>query len=384
LAASLVLDAHDQAYQEERAPTASAWDVVVERSARDGAPCRLVSPCPTAEQVARFGPVHGPGAAGPGGWPSLAVVDRRGDDPRTGLFSDDLVRLARQVAAAGGPFVCVLNRTGRARLLACASCGGLARCDGCGRAVELAEGSDPEAGDVLRCRGCGAERPVVCPSCGATRMKVLRAGVSRVREELAALLGVEVTEVSGPPAASGGEPAGTGGWAPVVVGTEAVLHRVRRAGGVAFLDIDQHLLAPRYAAAEETLALLVRAGRLVGGRGTGGSGTVMVQTRMPDHDVLAAVAVGDPAPVTGSELALRRQLRLPPFGALAAVSGEGAPAFCAALAGVGSGGAGIEVSDTGGGRWLVRGPDHRVLCDALAATERPPGRLRVAVDPTDL
>jgi primosomal protein N' (replication factor Y) (superfamily II helicase) len=32
-------------------------------------------------------------------------------------------------------------------------------------------------------------------------------------------------------------------------------------------------------------------------------------------------------------------------------------------------------------RWLLRAPDHKVLCDALAATPRPPGRLRIEVDP---
>src|SRR5438034_1556946 len=55
----------------------------------------------------------------------------------------------------------------------------------------------------------------------------------------------------------------------VVVGTEAVLHRVPRADVVAFLDFDQELLAPRYRAGEEAVALLARAGRVVGGRDAG-------------------------------------------------------------------------------------------------------------------
>jgi primosomal protein N' (replication factor Y) len=42
---------------------------------------------------------------------------------------------------------------------------------------------------------------------------------------------------------------------------------------------------------------------------------------------------------------------------------------------------GIELLGPADGRWLVRAPDHRALCDALAGIERPPGRLRVAVDP---
>ena len=34
-------------------------------------------------------------------------------------------------------------------------------------------------------------------------------------------------------------------------------------------------------------------------------------------------------------------------------------------------------------RFLVRAGDHAALADGLAAVDRPPGRLRVEVDPTD-
>ncbi len=339
VSAAVAIDIHDEAYRNRY----DAVEVLAERAARDGAPCVLLSPCPTAVQVARYPSVTTDGA----GWPEVSVVDRRGADPRTGLFSEELVRLADRVLPSDAPLVCVLNRTGRARLMACAACGDLARCERCGRPVE-------EVGEVLRCRACGAERPVVCASCGATRFKVLRQGVSRVREELEALLGVLVGEVSGSP----GRPVPA---SPVLVGTEAVLHRVRRAAAVVFLDFDQHLLAPRFTAAEEALALLVRAVRL---------GPVMVQTRLPDHEVLAL----DPGCLVTDELALRRELDLPPYSALALVSGPGADDYCRTLGG----------ADLGDGRRLVRAPDHRTLCDALAATPRPSGRLRVTVDPTDV
>ena len=42
---------------------------------------------------------------------------------------------------------------------------------------------------------------------------------------------------------------------------------------------------------------------------------------------------------------------------------------------------GVEVLGPSDGRWLLRAADHPTLCDALAATARPPGRLRVEVDP---
>src|SRR5581483_9167914 len=49
LGAVVVLDAHDEVYQEERAPTWSAWVVAAERAARAGVPCVLVTPCPTPD-----------------------------------------------------------------------------------------------------------------------------------------------------------------------------------------------------------------------------------------------------------------------------------------------------------------------------------------------
>ncbi len=53
------------------------------------------------------------------------------------------------------------------------------------------------------------------------------------------------------------------------------------------------------------------------------------------------------------------------------------PLYAAALAGT----ADLEVLGPSAGRWLVRAADHRILCDTLASTPRPAGRLRVEVDP---
>ena len=94
---------------------------------------------------------------------------------------------------------------------------------------------------------------MVCANCGAVALRNVRAGVARAREELEALAGEPVAEIT---AKTVGDP-GTR----VVVGTEAALHHVRApVGVVAFLDFDQELLAPRYRAAEQALGLLARAG----------------------------------------------------------------------------------------------------------------------------
>ena len=149
--------------------------------------CEALTACPTAVQVARYGPPSVPErSVERSGWAAVTVVDRRGDEPRAGRYSDELVRLARRVLP--DRFVCVLNRTGRARLCACAACGNVARCEACGRAVE-------STGELLHCRRGGADRPIVCAAWGSAKMKGLRQGVSRLREELEALLGVPVGTV---------------------------------------------------------------------------------------------------------------------------------------------------------------------------------------------
>jgi primosomal protein N' (replication factor Y) len=385
LAAVVVLDAHDAAYREESAPTYSAVDVLMERARREGVPCVLASPVPPVSLAAQadLRTVAPSRPLERAGWPVLERVDRRGADPRSGMFSEEFVRLARSVlddpaSPERGPLVCVYNRTGGARLLACRHCGELARCARCGAAS-----AQPRGEEVLRCPRCSETRPVVCTSCGRLRMKTLRAGVSRLREELAALLGAEVGEVAGPRAAGGDAPVPA---APVLIGTEAVLHRVRRAAAVAFLDIDLHLLAPRLSAAEETMALFVRAARLVGARGAGPPWARMqAQTRVPEHPLLRAVALGEPTEVLAEEVAIRRVSALPPFSALAVVSGALAPAYAEALGLEAAGAGGVSVSPIGDDRFLLRADSHAPLCDLMARTPRPPGRgLRVEVDPVTL
>jgi len=208
----------------------------------------------------------------------------------------------------------------------------------------------------------------VCSVCGSTRFRNLRIGVTRAREELEALVGEPVGEVTG--TSDAGDP-GTR----VVVGTEAVLHRVASADAVAFLDIDQELTAARYRAPEQALALLALGARVVRGREE--HGRLMVQTRQPDNVVIEAALHADPGRVAAVEAPLREALGLPPYQALALVSGPAAPELIERLGSP----LGLRVDGPADGVWRLVAPSHQHLCDALAAVERPAGRLRIELDP---
>lgn len=367
LAAVVVIDEHDEVHQEERSPTWNARDVVIERARRAEVPAVLVSPMPTLEVLAQHRLVRVDRARERAGWPAVVPVDRRQEDTgRNALFSPALVDAVR----SGARVMCVLNQKGRAALLACAACADLARCAACGGPVRAAGGDGGP--DELACRRCGTTRPVICASCGGLQLKTVRMGVSRVVHDLAVLAGERVVEVTAD--------TGTGELdsARLHVGTEAVLHRVGSADVVAFLDFDQELLAPRYRAAEEALSLVVRAGRVAGGRR--GGGRVLLQTRMPDHEVCRAAVLGDPERVAEVESDRRRTFGFPPHRAIAEVGGPAAEAFVAGL----PAGAGVEVLGPVRDTWRLRAADHRTLCDALERVERPAGRLRLAVDPLRL
>ncbi|MEM9561122.1 MAG: hypothetical protein AAGA93_00805 [Actinomycetota bacterium] len=359
LRAVVVLDEHDEALQEERNPTWHARDVAIERARRAGAPCALVSPAPSLAGLAAADRVLAvPRTDERAGWPAVDLVDRRSDEPgRTGLFSD---RVAELLRTAEHP-VAVLNRKGRAAMLACASCGELVRTEDGAHLMVEREGR-------LVAPATGETRPLICAVCTGTSLKRLRLGVTRAAEELTALIGRPVAELSSDrPEIRPGS---------VVLGTEAALHADIEADVVVFLDIDQELLAPRYRAAEQAMTLLVRAARLVGGRRHGTR--LVVQTRTPDHRVLQAALAADPGRLVDEERALRAGLGFPPAGAIAEVGGAGAAEFLAPLGGRGEL---VVLGPRADGRYLVRAADPAALGDALADLPRPKERVRVAVDP---
>jgi len=373
LAAVVIVDDGSEALKEERSPTWHARELAAERATRCGARLTVVSPVPPLEAPA---PVLTPSrAAERAGWPITEVVDRRREPPGLGLFSSRAVAVLRDAPRA----VCVLNRKGRARLLACAACGELVRCERCEASVAEVDGASAEM-SLLGCARCGATRPRVCVRCGSTRLKILRSGVTRVREELAALLpGVGVAMVD---AATEQLPPD-----PVLIGTEAVLHRVEPYPGgstaaVVFLDFDAELLAPRFRAGEQALWLLVRAARLVGPRSAGGR--VLVQTRLPRHEVIEAALKADPGLLAEAERPRRKLLELPPYAMLARLTGDPPALAAAAEALRGVHDVGVSGGDGSADAVLVRAPTKDALAGALAAAfarGRPVGRLRAEVDP---
>lgn len=365
----IVIDEHDDSLREERTPTWHARDIAIERANEANASCILVSALPSvaAKVWANGRVVKSDEHETQSEWPSIQLIDRTVDERwSNSLLSSEFIAELRNHSRR---IVVVLNTKGRARLLACASCKSLARCGNCDAAVEIG------AQGQFSCPRCSVERPQVCVKCSSAKFLTLKPGVSKLREEIAQAAGRKVSDVVEVTAGGDNETA-VDQAKMLYVGTEAALHRLHDADTVVFLDIDQELAAPRYRASEIVGTLLVHAARLVGRSHRGGK--VMVQTHSVDSPVLQAMATLRIDQYLQSVTEMRRSMKLPPFGALAQLSGSSIDEAMEEL----QRNVFVHVSASSSGSYLVRAADWQVLADVLSEVEVPKGvRLKVEVDP---
>jgi len=358
VAGAVVFDADDEAYRSSASPTWESVTALRERCRRDEAPLWLTSMIPSPSLLAEGAYLVGEDVVG--GWPRVEVVDRRNADPHEGVLSPAALAAARRALEGeeAVALVVIHQRLGTGRLLACRSCGELARCATCHQAESEVDGR-------LTCAEGHESRAVFCRHCGSTGLRRLRVGVSTLARDVAAQVGRAVSEVT---AAS----EDTANLERVVVGTEAVWQRVRRAGAVVFVDVDQYLLAPRDAARRSAITAVGKAGRLVGSRREA-RGLVVLQTRRGEDVVLGALERGEFSAIIDDDVETARLLGLDPFSASAEVTGDGAAAFVASITSTS-----LEVIETPTG-FVLRASDAATLTGVLRATPRPAQKFRVAV-----
>jgi primosomal protein N' (replication factor Y) len=303
----VVVDEHDDSLKEERVPTWHAREVAIRRAQIENASCYLCSPLLSVEAMSLVSSANTARieVESSQGWPVINVADLNEVPVSGSLASSEMLQLVRR---RGESVLCILNTKGRARLLACAKCRTLARCSQCQTVMSAVDSQH------LHCDLCDNTIDAICDHCGRTSFRVLRAGIGSLREEIAKASGRDVVEVD-----ASTEVLDLSEHDGVYVGTEALLHRVSGAQHVVILDFDAEIMAPRATATRDACALIIRAARVVGR-----NGTILLQTRNTEHDLVSAFARLhlDAAALGGWEekdLALRRALSLPPFTSMARV-----------------------------------------------------------------
>ncbi len=391
-------DDGDDLHAELRAPYPHARDVAVLRASMAGCALLLAGFAETAESALLCS----------AGWAHRIAADRaatRRASPRVVAAGDEIeserdpvarsarlpalaFRTARAALAGGKPVLVQVPRRGYLPALACVRDRLPARCAHC--AGPLAAAS---AEGTPSCRWCG--RPATgwrCPACGGSRMRAALIGSGRTAEELGRAFPGAVLRTSSGDSVLAEVPAGPA----VVVATPGAEPLVAGGYGAALLLDGWALLSrPDLRAAEETLRRWANAIALVAA-----DGTVVIGADAGLAAVQAAVR-WDPAGFAERELADRQQLRFPPAGRMASLTG--APADVAELLAVSQlpssaeelGSVGVPVRDSEAAeqiRALLRVPrgDGAALAEALHAgaairsARKSGGPVRIMLDPLEL
>jgi primosomal protein N' (replication factor Y) len=318
---AVVVDEEDPAHKAPDAPRWHARELVLERMRRDGGTALLASAAPSLETWVRVRSGRMTETPDPaGGWPAVERATLRAGPGETCL-SPGLREGARAALARGGSVLLLVNRLGFGRVLACLDCGAVRRCPGC--RVALVFHREARA---LGCRLCGQRVPAasLCGRCRGRRLEPLGWGTERVEAEArrawpeARVVRYDSTVT--PVAAAEARAAFRAGAARVLVGTHMALRLLEETpvAAAALVDADATLNRPDFRAAERTFQL---AWRLAEGVAPGGA--VWLQSGLPEHPVLDAVAAGDRERFYAGEWAERQELGYPPARRMARLLAEG-------------------------------------------------------------
>lgn len=322
---------HDPSFKQEEGVRYNARDMALLRAHRAAAVCVVGSATPSlsSEALVSSGKIRRLSlpdrARTSAALPAVEIVDLRRVGPGPGgerLLTVPLYRALERVLDAREQSILFLNRRGFSPSLVCEECGKVAECPNCSVALTLHR----TRGERLVCHYCDYSTPQVrrCAECGSDRLSQEGAGTERIESALKAVFPEARIARMDRDVAAG-------------LKSEKILERVRRREVdilvgtqmvtkghdlpavtlVGVLNADAALSMPDFNAAERTFQLLVQvAGRA--GR-SDAPGTVLIQTRNPDHPAIVMAARHDVAGFAEQELRDRRDLFYPPYSRIALV-----------------------------------------------------------------
>ncbi len=325
----VVDEEHDTSYKQDEGVIYNARDMAVMRGKIAGAKVVLASATPSLESLnnaysGRYTHIVLPERPGASVLPDIQLVDLKDDKPAPGQFlSQSLIDGMTDALGRGEQALLYLNRRGYAPLIICRACG------------ERLKSPDTDSWLVEHRRtgravchytGYSMPMPSTCPACKTEgSLTPVGPGVERVAEEARGLYPEKHVEILSSDTAGNPERIRDvmqrmqDGEIDILVGTQMVVkgHNFPNLTFVGVVDGDLGLMGGDLRAGERTYQTLVQvAGRA--GRAER-PGRALIQTHLPQHDALSALARGDRAGFISAEMQMRKVLGLPPFGRLAAI-----------------------------------------------------------------
>lgn len=325
----VVDEEHDPAYKQEEGAIYNARDMAVVRAHLGQIPVVLVSATPSLETIhnawsGRYEHLHLPSRFGGATLPEIAAIDLRVDKPEAGHFiSPPLKNAMIETLRKGEQVLLFLNRRGYAPLTLCRACGHRMECPRC--TAWLVEHKNPGR---LQCHHCGysLKPPSACPTCHtAESFAACGPGVERIYEEASSLFPDARVLMLASDTAEDGETLKSmladirDHKIDIVVGTQIIAkgHHFPGLTLVGVIDADLGLTGGELRAAERTYQLLHQVAGRAGREEK--PGRVLLQTYMPEHRIMKALAAGARDPFLEAEAYEREVSHMPPYSRLAGI-----------------------------------------------------------------
>ncbi|NJD05370.1 MAG: primosomal protein N' [Methylococcaceae bacterium] len=317
----IVDEEHDLSFKQQEGFRYSARDVAVMRARELAIPVMLGSATPSLESLAnvarrQYARLHLPQRAGGATAPRFRVVDLRAQRLDEGL-SPPLLDAMATTLERGEQVLLFLNRRGYAPTLTCHGCGWIATCRRCDAnlVIHLKERR-------LRCHHCGHEQPQPsdCPACGSDDLRPLGLGTERIERALAKRFpDVPLARIDRDNTRRKGSleqmlEDARSGRTRILLGTQMLAkgHHFPAVTLAALLDVDAGLFSTDFRGSERTAQLIMQVAGRAGREQL--PGTVILQTRHPDHPLLTTLINHGYGEFAEAALAERRAAGLPPYG----------------------------------------------------------------------
>jgi len=260
--------------------------------------------------------------------PIISVIDLR-HMPYGTVLSPSMLDGIKAALEARAGVILFLNRKGFASALLCRDCGHALPCPHCSVSLTYYRQSA-----TLACRYCGtsAPPPDICPTCQGARLEPVGSGTERVEDMLRRLVPqASIARLDRDQAKTQRQAdlvraeAGAGKW-DILIGTQMLLQGLPLppVGFVGIVNADAGLHAADFRAAERTYHALLDAAALAKSADEGGR--VLIQTSLPSHHAITAVAQQNPSLFYEPELLSRQALGYPPFTHLISLQVSGTQA----------------------------------------------------------
>ena len=321
----IILDEeHDASFKQQEGFRFSARDLAIVRAKLLNIPIILGTATPSLESLhnvesKRYQLLHLSERAGVAIKPNFLLLDIRNKYLQDGL-SELLIKHIQNTLAKNEQVLLFLNRRGFAPVLICHSCAWIARCHRCDTSLVIHYDER-----VLRCHHCGYQQHLIqqCPACKTADLKPLGLGTERVEKTLHTLfpsktivrLDRDSTQRKG--SLENHLAQINQGKVDIILGTQMLAkgHHFPNVTLVAILDVDSGLFSIDFHATERLAQLIIQ----VGGRAGRAEkpGTVVLQTRQPDHPLLTVLLKQGYNSFAKTALIEREQAQLPPFSSQA-------------------------------------------------------------------